>query len=69
MSQPAALGNLVHIGQIKPLYIQAQYKPLPDITAFELAQLLPYLVGRHMTEADWDALGDRVTRHLERVTP
>jgi hypothetical protein len=46
--------------------ISAEYHPLPDITAYELAVLLPYLFGNQMTQQIWDNLGPSVTRHLKR---
>ena len=46
--------------------IRSEYLPLSDITAFELAQLLPFCMGRYMTEADWSSLGS-ATRHLKRL--
>ncbi len=52
----------------KPMYqiklpITAHWTPRPDITAHELAILLPYLLGKPVYEEDWDALGE-ATRHL-----
>jgi hypothetical protein len=46
--------------------ITARYKPLPDITAWELAQILPGLLGKPIYEEQWQALGT-ATRHLERL--
>jgi hypothetical protein len=47
--------------------IDCWFDPQPDITAFELARILPYLTSRHqgIYEADWQALG-AATRHLKR---
>ena len=50
---------------IKPP-ISCSYEPQPDITAFELAVLLPYTLGKSLYQEDWDKLGD-ATRHLKRV--
>lgn len=47
-------------------FIQCEYSPQPDITAYELAQILPYLIGRAMHESDWEKLGV-ATRHLKRL--
>lgn len=46
--------------------VSARFEPQPDITAYELAQLLPFVVGRSMWEADWSALGT-AQRHLRRT--
>lgn len=48
------------------LPVQAKFKAQPDITAFELAQVLPYLFGKPMYEAEWDALGT-AQRHWTRL--
>jgi hypothetical protein len=49
------------------LPIQCRYEPLEDITAFELAKLLPFFVsGRGVYEYDWNQLGT-ATRHLKRL--
>jgi hypothetical protein len=45
---------------------QSVFKPKEDITAYELAQLLPYMLGLSLDEAKWKALGTAV-RHLERT--
>ncbi len=47
------------------LPIQVEYKPMEDITAYELSQLLPYFLGQALYEKDWLALGS-ATRHLIR---
>lgn len=39
--------------------------PKPDMTAYELATLLPFFLGKMMTEEDWQALG-AAQRHLKR---
>lgn len=46
--------------------IEAEFEPAPDITAYELAQLLPYVTqGECMTECEWKEAG-ALTRHLKR---
>lgn len=44
--------------------LAVKYEPLPDITAYELARLLPYLTSP-IYEGDWEALGS-ANRHLKR---
>lgn len=47
-------------------YISCYFDPQPDITAYELAKLLPWFrPGQRITEDDWTALGE-MTRHLKR---
>lgn len=53
--------------------IKCWWKPQPNITAFELALLLPYLLdqallARGLTESDWSGLGE-AARHFERLKP
>ena len=53
-----------------PAHILAYFVFQPDITAFELAQLLrfaPGVGGEKLTEDIWTELGSSVTRHLQRV--
>jgi hypothetical protein len=46
--------------------VEAEFEPAPDITAYELAQLLPYITqGECMTECEWKEAG-ALTRHLKR---
>lgn len=45
--------------------VNATFEPKEDITAYELARLLPYLHGRPLTEVEWESLG-HVARHLKR---
>lgn len=52
-------------GFVPIAYISATWNPQEDITAYEVAKLLPFFHGRHMTEDDWAALGE-ATRHLKR---
>ncbi len=47
-------------------YVTARFDPQPDITAYELAQLFPYINGAPLREADWVALGEK-QRHLKRT--
>lgn len=50
-----------------PVLVRARFIPKDDITAYELATLLPYYLGlRPMFETDWIELGD-MTRHLQRI--
>ena len=46
-------------------YVNVSFEPKEDITAFELASLMPYFHGKNMTTDDWDALG-AMKRHLKR---
>jgi hypothetical protein len=46
--------------------VTCSYEPQPDITVFELATLLPYMLGRPLYQEDWDKLGE-ATRHLKRL--
>lgn len=56
--------NSISYGQlVKP--VQAEYTPLPDITAYELSKILPFLLGQHLTETEWGQLG-AAQRHLKR---
>ncbi len=48
--------------------ITARYRPQADITAWELAQIMPFLLGKPCYEPNWAELGD-ATRHMERVVP
>lgn len=51
---------------VSPQYITCTYNPQPDITAYELAQIIPYFHGKSMTANDWESLGP-VTRHLKKI--
>lgn len=42
------------------------FKPLPDITAYELALLLPYLNQQPLYERNLESLGTAI-RHLEEI--
>lgn len=46
--------------------VRWRYAPRSDITAYELALLLPYLLGKAMTAADWFFQGSE-QRHLVRL--
>lgn len=46
--------------------VSCRFHPLPNITAFELAVLLPHLMGSSMGEREWTALGS-AQRHLVRT--
>ncbi len=46
--------------------VSATFDPQPDIDAFELARLLPFVLGRRMLESDWVTLGT-AQRHLKRT--
>lgn len=48
-------------------FVTWAYRPKPDITAHELARLMPALLGGLISEADWASLGEACTRHLERT--
>lgn len=50
-----------------PTYVSAEFDPQPDITAYELAQII--LHSGHMTEERWAELGPKVTRHMRRGDP
>lgn len=58
--------GLAEAGHVLSKYVRASYNPQPDITAYELATILPFFHGQMMTEADWDALG-ATQRHLKRI--
>ena len=44
--------------------IFAELIPKHNITAYELARLLPYFLGAPLDERQWKKLGKKVTRHL-----
>lgn len=48
--------------------ISASFEPQADITAFELAQMLPYFSGKPMFPRDWKALGG-MQRHFKKREP
>lgn len=58
-------GSVAYMGHASK-YVNASYDPQPDITAYELATILPFFMSRIMTEADWDAFG-AAQRHLKRL--
>jgi hypothetical protein len=45
--------------------ISVSFDPQPDITAYELAKLLPHFHGQPIYESDWASLG-QLQRHLKR---
>lgn len=49
----------------QPPAIKADFRPRPDITAFELAIILPFILSEPLTEETWQNLGP-ITRHLIR---
>ena len=57
-------GNSISYGHVfNP--VEAEYAPLPDITAYELSKMLPFLLGQVLLEKDWEELGT-IRRHLKR---
>lgn len=47
--------------------VRCSFTPKEDITAYELAILLPFLFGKYMFEEDWKQLEEqKITRHLNR---
>lgn len=53
------------------MLIPCAFKPKADITAYELAVLLHYILKRQVTLADWQSLDTKyagITRHLEPIT-
>ncbi len=46
----------------KPLTFN--YNPQEDITAYELAKLLPYLLGQSIFEDEWEKFDPNLKRHL-----
>jgi len=65
-----AMPGGVNFTSIKPF--QCEYKPLPDITAYELALILPLLLscviyhGNGFTREEWEKLGT-ARRHLPEI--
>jgi len=55
---------IIHV----PKYLWCTFEPQEDITAYELSKLMPFFApgSRGITEDDWSALGEKVTRHLRR---
>jgi hypothetical protein len=48
--------------------ITAEFQPQPDITAYELAQLLPFFFWRSFTRKDLESLG-KAARYLKVLEP
>ena len=46
--------------------IHVTFDPQPDITAYELAQVLGYQ-GRLLYKSDWDAMSEGVKRHFTKM--
>src|SRR3990172_3008032 len=69
-----AIGALVGKAQVREgpiIYepgINAEFEPQPDITAYELSIILPYMLGARFGEPEWKKLGP-ATRHLKRTKP
>lgn len=49
-------------------FVRCRYEPQPDITAYELAQIIPYFAGGHLTRKAWEKLGS-ANRHLPICGP
>ena len=58
--------NLTFIKFVKPK--RYNWKPQPDITAWELAMALPYLFSHNIDEQALAALPSNVTRHFSEIT-
>jgi hypothetical protein len=41
------------------------WSPKPDISAFELAQCIPYIPSRFQEIEDWDTVDESITRHFQ----
>jgi hypothetical protein len=52
-----------------PDYVSFNYKPLPDITAYELSRIMEicfrYIGGNYLTRSEFDNLPEGVRRHLQ----
>lgn len=44
--------------------MSAEFKPQPDITAYELAILLPYFLGKALYRKQFDEMPENARRHL-----
>ncbi len=65
-------GDMLKVMSTAPLHtikqpITARYKPQPDITAYELAIIFPFFMGKPLYEEQWLELGT-ATRHFERLS-
>jgi hypothetical protein len=49
------------------LPLSAKFEPETDITAYELAKLLPYLMGEPLYRKKWEEMPPEVQRHLTIV--
>ena len=45
--------------------VRAVFEPKEDITAFELAQIIPFLFGARIYEDEWEKVS--WTRHCRRI--
>lgn len=55
------------VKQSAKVALRAYFRPKEDITAYELAQMMPIILGlKPIFEEDWLTLG-AMTRHLERI--
>ena len=45
--------------------VRASFEPKEDITAYELAQIIPFFHGAHYFDEDWEALPWK--RHFRRL--
>ena len=43
-----------------------EFIPQKNITAFELATILPYLFGRPIYKDEWETLDNNIKRHLNK---
>lgn len=47
--------------------IDFNFNPQPDITAYELARLLPYLFGKmYIYEGEWETFDPALKKHLKK---
>jgi hypothetical protein len=65
MSDSNDIANVPFVRVEFPTYVNASFEPKEDITAYELAKILPFFHGQHMTEEAFAALGS-ANRHLKR---
>lgn len=65
MSESNDIANVPFVGVGWPKYVNVSFDPKEDITAYELAKILPFFHGQHMTEDAFNALGG-ANRHLKR---
>lgn len=58
-------GSTLVTYRLAPEPLRVTFAPQPDITAYELATILPFFIGRLMTESAWNDLG-AAQRHVKR---